>query len=513
MLVFWIFLWYHTLAFIDIGIPRIKVEDQNFEADVKSTSVWSMSSLFGRAAASQISSYQLEGWSSCLVQNPHLGLKNLYTYNESTEILDFSIVNGQIYYLTKNSVKMLGISAPIKKSNQMGTVIKEVEGFSYLHVLTVDNDKLLIFLKSWNESLSYMTVEQNEVVSEIFTTESYFGEFTDTMQMKLYENFVMIPAGKNGLLVYKYDTGAMKLEYKGKLIETGDIRDFALTYSESRNSLVVLIADYEQGLIIMDVDKSTLGESKVEAVEVDKKEELINIKSVLLFDDDGKDKLLVIVDAMGGSSKYAILSLELGENIGLSFMQMRLIDGVASFGDYNRGFVSVIMPNSIMISKVTYEGDSMVAYLNYYSVNNAKITKMPNHVNPCLLYSYKSQLVATKIVANDGYLICQTDERTGTSKFSVLGQAKNCRVNMRTIDNCYYDKAISLHIVDKASLSKLLIVLIVLGTVMGVLLIGLVVILVIACRKYGVKYHELSEKRRLTLGPEEKKEGYDTNKI
>ena len=120
--------------------------------------------------------------------------------------------------------------------------------------------------------------------------------------------------------------------------------------------------------------------------------------------------LLIMLDALGDSSKYTILSIELNMNISISYRQIKLIDRVANFGDYGKNYVSIIMPNSIIMSKITNEDDSRVAYLSYNGVNNPKITKLPNHLGVYLVYNHESNLVG-----NGGFLVFETEQKELTN--------------------------------------------------------------------------------------------------
>ena len=480
-----------TSSYINKGIPRVQLEEDSLEIEIDSTTGLSMKSLFGSDYEKKITSYQLQGLSPCIAQNPFLTLKDLYTYkDEELSIIDFTILDENIFYITFNQLKSINSMVPAYDPTQKAINLVDISShyFSYINAFKLGNDDIIIFLSNEKKNLSYLIIDQaTKKVSPISTTENYFEEFTDDMKMAVLENYVLIPAGKKGVVVYVYNITEKILVYKGILKQLKDARDIVLKRSQIRNSIVAIVADYEQGLITLDIAENTIDEHleyDIVAEIADAKREFINAKFVTMFKNDNEDNLLLITDAVDGSSKYILLTVDLGNIIDIMYYQIKLIDGVDNFGDSGEGFFSVILPNSVMIIKANQLSSSIMGYITKPGVNNAKLLKLSDSVDPYVIYGHKNEIVAVQLKNSGGFLLCQTPSIPKTYKFNVLGSAKSCRVLSRTLDRCYYDLALTIDIVDYKELNKLKTLGIIVGSIAAVLVILIAIILTIYCCKF-----------------------------
>ena len=237
--------------------------------------------------------------------------------------------------------------------------------------------------------------------------------------------------------------------------------------------------------------------------------EFIKAKSVTMATTEERDTVILIIDALGGSSKYVALNLTIGDTINLNYDQIRLIDGVANYGDSNEDYASIIMYNSVMIIKITQEGESMIGYVNSQDVNNAKLLKLQDGFTTWLVHSRGKEIIITDLRGSSGFLFCQSNEEVQSYNFFVLGQAKNCKnpSDGQTLSNCYYEMEIELHVVDKESLDDLKFLAIIVGIVVGVLVVIIGIIIAFICRKYSITKTELAKYEKLNArqSTEEKK--------
>eukprot|EP00826_Nyctotherus_ovalis_P008310 TRINITY_DN12146_c0_g2_i9.p1 TRINITY_DN12146_c0_g2~~TRINITY_DN12146_c0_g2_i9.p1 ORF type:complete len:510 (+),score=126.75 TRINITY_DN12146_c0_g2_i9:83-1612(+) len=493
----WIFLFFISTCIPAIslyGHRKIPVAAAILEAEVESTGVWSMKSIFGQSMSNRISSYMLEENTPCLVQNPHLALKNSHTYEESSEVHDFSIVDDTVYYVTGTSVYSLNIFDLARGKAQRGTtVLRFTEGsYTYLHALKLPNSDVIIFLKGTEPFLSYIIVTKDNETRPIETTYEMFAKFTEEMRMVIYDNYVFIPAGTNGIVLYRYNPAAHILTYVHSFNNMQDARDLAIKPLKDKSELLIVVADYEEGLVTFTVSGEELNAG---ARTVTK--EFVKAKSVSMVPRGEDETLLIIMDALGGASKYVVLSLNV-ESMKMQYEQIRLLDGVVHYGDITDEYASIIMDNSVMVLKILQEEDAMVGYINSQGVSNAKLFKSGQESN-WVVHSRKNEIIVADLIASSGFLICRTGVKARSYNFTIYGHSKNCRLEDQTILNCYYTAAVVVNVVNKESLNTIILTAIIVAVAILIIVAFIVLITVNHYRKYKRIKGEIDKQEKLKL--------------
>jgi hypothetical protein len=203
----WIFLLlnYYISALLTYGYRQIPIAEAVIEGGTNSASIWSMKSIFGSTVSNKISTYHIDGDTPCFTQNPYLVLKNSLIYEEQSEIYDFSIIDHTIYYLTESKVFSLSVINYLNEKVKKGTEVAVFapNSFTYLHALKLPNSDIAILLKGSEPTFSYIVLTKGEV-KPIQQTLGLFAGFNEDMRIVMYENYVFIPAGANGIIMYRY---------------------------------------------------------------------------------------------------------------------------------------------------------------------------------------------------------------------------------------------------------------------------------------------------------------------
>eukprot|EP00826_Nyctotherus_ovalis_P054104 TRINITY_DN7066_c0_g1_i11.p1 TRINITY_DN7066_c0_g1~~TRINITY_DN7066_c0_g1_i11.p1 ORF type:complete len:383 (+),score=59.65 TRINITY_DN7066_c0_g1_i11:1-1149(+) len=349
-----------------------------------------------------------------------------------------------------------------------------------------------IFLKGAGNTLSYVIITRDNEVKPIQKMLDLFGEFSDDMRMMACGNLVFIPAGTKGILIFEYSNSSFTRIKT--LNNVKDARDLTLKRLHTDSELLIIAADYQEGLaaFTMNLQSKDIGVTNVT-------KEFVKAKSISMVPRGENDTLLLIVDALGGSSKYVVLSLDV-KFMEMSYDQIRLLDGVVHYGDITEEYASIIMDNSVMVLKILQEEDSMVGYINSHGVNNAKLLKLDDETS-WLIHSRSNEILITDFIANSGFLICRLGAEARPYNFTVLGQSKNCRLeNGMTLLNCYYSAQVVLNVVDKESLNSLIHIVIVMSVSILVAVVIIVLVMIFYYFKYKRTQEEIDkEKEKLRL--------------
>lgn len=476
------------------GHRKIPIAAAILEAEVESTAVWSMKSIFGQSMSNRISSYMLEDNTPCLVQNPHLALKNSHVYEESSAVHDFSIVDDMVYYVTGTSVHSLNVFDLARgKAERAAAVLGFTEGsYTYLHALKLPNSDVIIFLKGTEAFLSYIVITKDGEKTEVETTYELFAKFTEEMRMVAHDNYVFVPAGTNGIVLYRYNPSTRLLVYVHSFNNVQDARDLALKPLKDKSELLIVVADYEEGLVTFTASGEELNAG---AKSVTK--EFVKAKSVSMVPRGEDETLLIIMDALGGASKYMVLSLNV-ESMRMQYEQIRLLDGVVHYGDITDEYASIIMDNSVMVLKILQEEDTMVGYINSQGVSNAKLFRSGQERN-WVIHSRRNEIIVADLVASSGFLICRTGVKARSHNFTIFGQSKNCRLEDQTVLNCYYTAAVIVNVVNKESLNTIILIAVIVGVAILIIVVFIVVIMVNHYRKYRRIKGEIDKQEKLKL--------------
>jgi len=485
----------YALAFLTRGYDQIRIAEIVMEASVSSASLWSMRSIFGLDVSNKISAYHINGDSPCFAQNPYLTLKNFLVYEEQSEIYDFAIVDNIIYYLTDTKIFSLDLVDYTYKRFNKGTELISFNpgSFIYLYAFKLPNSDVAIFVKGSEPDFFYIIHTKGGETKAIRLALGLFSGFTGDMRVVMYENYVFIPAGTSGIIMYRYIEEANRFVQMMVFNDLKDPRDVAVKNLVDKNKLLVIVADYEKGLVTFTIDLKSYSFSKTNVTE-----EFVKAKSISMIPKDDNDTLLIIMDALGGSSKYVVLSLNTN-TMEMNYDQIRLLDGVVHYGDITNEYASIIMENSVMVLNILHQEDSMVGYINSQGVNNAKLLEV-EYGGIFLVYGRSNEILIADVVANSGYLICRPETKSKSYNFTILGQGKNCKTeDSKTLSNCYYTAKATLNIVDKDSLKSLILIGVIIGIAVVIFTLFTMAIIMSYYRKYKKMKVEIDKYEKLKL--------------
>ena len=110
----------------------------------------------------------------------------------------------------------------------------------------------------------------------------------------------------------------------------------------------------------------------------------------------------------------------------------------------------------------------MTGYVNGEEVKTAKISILGEDLGSCLFYISNKELISIELISSSGFLLCQIGENEIIHSFNILGKAKNCRMGLKPIENCYYDLNVKLQVVDPNSPRNWKRIGIVIGVILGI---------------------------------------------
>ena len=196
---------------------------------------------------------------------------------------------------------------------------------------------------------------------------------------------------------------------------------------------MLIIADYNQGIIMSRMNMTSMEISYSETID-----EFYKAKSVDFVKYKNTNKLLVVIDSFDNSSKFIILSIRLSGTSLFGYEGLKLIDGIAKYGDSKDEYASIIMSNSILIVDITRR-NNVFRYIGNEDVPYAKFYKSKSSMYPILIYGDKNSFVGRYVSSNNGLLICSMGN-SKTYNFELHGYSHNCEYNTEGIKTteCYY---------------------------------------------------------------------------
>jgi len=493
----WILLLFNSyaLAFLTRGYDQLPIAKIVIEANVNSPLLWSMKSIFGSDLSNKISAYYINGDSPCFAQSPYLTLKNFLVYEEQSEIYDFAIVDSTIYYLTDTKIFSLNLLDHAYKRFNKGTELISFNpgSFTYLYAFKLPNSDVAIFVKGSEPDFFYIIHSKEGEMRTIRLALGLFSGFTGDMRVIMHENYIFIPAGTSGVIMYRYIEDTKRFIHMMAFNDLKDARDVAVKSLVDKKKLLLIVADYEKGLVTFTIDLKNYNFSKTNVIE-----EFVKAKSISMIPENKNDRLLIIMDALGGASRYVVLSLNTN-TMEMNYDQIRLLDGVVHYGDITNEYASIIMDNSVMVLNILHQEDTMVGYINSQGVNNAKLLEL-DYGGIYLIYSRSNEIFMADVIANSGYLICRPEIKTKLYNFTILGQAKNCKTeDGKALLNCYYTASIKLTIVDKDSLKSLIFIGVIIGVAVIIFTLFIMAIITSYYRKYKKMKGEIDRYEKLRL--------------
>ena len=322
MIIILSFLFIQSLA---NNVPRIKLESKELECALNTNNAWSLDTIFDFPIKEKpiIDSYNIEGSSPCIIQDPYLSLRELFMYADTKEIKDFDITDYHIYYVADNKIYRADLYKILDNEVDEANVVFSFDSsdFTYMSVYNFKNQDI-IFLKD-NEFKFYYLFDVLNKNPTLKIIPEQFPKFTDQMKLTFYKDLIFVPTGTDGIYIYKYSESTSKIKLEKILTLADDAQDIAL--KEVNGKIFAVIADYNQGMISFNLDLNTYTESNVKVWK-----EFIKIKSVVWTASELENKLLLVIDGLGVVTKFSILLLNLESEFKFSYDQIKLMDGLAN---------------------------------------------------------------------------------------------------------------------------------------------------------------------------------------
>ncbi|MDR3547274.1 MAG: hypothetical protein P4M11_03170 [Candidatus Pacebacteria bacterium] len=498
-----------------VSVPRIVLKSKALDAVVNTMMAWGMETLYSPEDISryQLSGYSLEGSSPCAAHDPSIIVSHLYTHRDSSFIVDFAVLGDVVYYMTDEGVYALGLERPNVFAGENATRIFEraKHGFTYLDAFRFEGSSDTVFFFKGNAAaFSYAVLQSGQTVlpSDLGSTSQDLSEFNDEMKLSVYRDFVFIPAGSKGIYQYKYSADEHRLNFVGTVSLSSpsepdqDIRDVTIRDFSGPNEALIIAADYKRGIVMTRFNVLTRDTVLLQSVL-----EFVKAKSVTWTVRDGQNKLIVIADGLSNISKLIVLTFRVAESgeMELHYDQIKILDGFAQYGDADQEYATILMPNSVMVTKLSDQRGNLITYLNNQGVKHTKLYRPDAGRTTWLLYTRGVELVGTYLSATKGFIMCEIGAGEQNYNFKVLGRSSVCGLDTQnyTVRECDYEVDVALHVsastFDEAWENIKMIVFAIVG-VMIVLLVALIISVIVVAIRYRRAQRSLSEYERLGAG-------------
>lgn len=492
---------------VDDNIVRFTTK-KTLTTTADSSMGWNMENIFQDTEfyKKKINTYFIEGNSPCITQDPSLYMSDISRYMSAYEIVDFAIAGNYLYYLTEHELSRLTISTFL--AGVIDTTAKiysfQDEKFNYLDVFTLPNGSILLILKSDEPYFYYIVLPKGTVSGQPMNKLDHaFNNFTLDMKLAFYDRYLFIPALNKGLFVYEYVQSQAKLKYKKTLIYASDVHDIAIKFYENINKLLVITADYGQGIVTMFLRMDTVDIDDLKLLK-----EFYNAKSVSIVTQENSDRLVIILDGLKDSTQLYVLNLFLSEQVGFIYEDVKLLDGKSQYGDVNSQYASILMLNSILITEIHRGEYNMHKYIDSEGIAHAKLYDSQGVLGVLIFYVENVQIIAKRVLTNTGFLLCDTEiGETEPYNFLVSGLSTVCGAdeNGFYINECLYQVNVTLEVNGKSYIeiyndTKNFGIILGISIAILILLLIIALILIILCYKKTTRDILLEEEKKRRFG-------------
>ena len=137
----------------------------------------------------------------------------------------------------------------------------------------------------------------------------------------------------------------------------------------------------------------------------------------------------------------------------------------------------MLFRSSVMIIRVAQEEQDMIWYVYDKNVNNAKLLNFLDSENTWLIHNKQSSIIITELVENNGFLICKTGTDLLSYNFTILGQARDCKVpnENNILNNCYYNLKAKLQVVEIKKPNSIIFIAIMSGIILLIVIVLVVI--------------------------------------
>ena len=472
-------------------IKRYHIENYTLEMSNSSSTAWPMSQFFGSLNYLNILFYSIEGNSPCTIEIPSMTLQNVFNSSIDFDIVDFALVDNDIYLLTESSIVKINIDEIYKekRTNTKKIINTDNYNFKYIDAFKLNNGVTFFFLKPDGNRFYYAYADNNDYnklkFNEIGTS---ILEFDYKMKIFIEGKYIFIPDKTKGVYAF-HCNGNNDIVLLNHINSFKDVRDIAIKVVSKTSDAYMMIADYEQGLIIGRYNFSTGAFSELKVFR-----EFIKITSVVLTKVNELDHLLLIISEANGFTQLIDLILIINLSVDILYNNMEYLDGIIQYGDAKGEYLALLMENSILVNSLTktnlnyqYVSSEKVTHAKFYNTSDNKIF---------LIYTNKNKIYGDKAINTDGYLICNKGKMESYN-FSVMGFSRTCNDFISTVKKpCYYQTNITLNVIEQSitkSLYNLKRFAIAFGILFAVVIIDLILCLICIYRRYRIAKLKLLE--------------------
>jgi len=423
------------------NIPRIPLKEYAIEGSPEAATVWSLKTIFtsNKAKDIPISSYKIEGDSPCTIQNGSIFVKEYSTHFDSYKINDFAVIDSTLYYLSNFKVYSMDINKLAAKVAVERKKVLDMAPYKFtsMRVANFSNNELVFFFMNKGLELFYVPLEPSSGEAySLSTTNIQLRDINEHTKITTYKDFIFIPSGRQGLLVYKYDTTKKLLEHIKTFDFTEDVRDFALL--KFGNAVMGAIADYTKGLILFNIKFPS-----IDASDINTYNEFSNVKSLALIKKTNKVKILILFDYTSQISKYTLITLN--KQYELSQDYTKVLEATSHYLDAYNYNAAIIMSRSISIVDLNEDVNDSKGSIWNQEISNARIHYMKDQGE--LLFGVGDmKLFLAEIVQIQRHLVCH--KGADDYNFTVIGRSTDCS-QVGSGQNCDYQVKVEYKVAKK----------------------------------------------------------------
>jgi len=411
------------------SIPVVPLNKKALQIPSNIGTVWDLQSLFTSSEIhiGDIISYNIKGESPCVIEESGIFFEKSESYTNRYNIQSYDIIDTNLYFLSNYKIHRFDI---LNLVNKRDIAVKEIVditpyNLSYMKAGKVTNDDIIFLFMSKDSELFYMGY--NNKRGEQYSIRAInipFKAFNNDMRIVIYEKYIFIPAGREGLFVYKYDGDTKVLDHVKNFDFVYDARDIVL--KAVNNKLIAIVADYHKGLITFNLYKTNMDSSNVKI-----HPQYAKVKSIALISEHETTKIPMLIDMSDRLSKYVTLTLNFDEEIKFSEEQSKLISGQANYVNGNNEYAIISMNNYATVINTRNSISN-----NTKSADHVRIEKLNEHMDRLIGIS-GSKIVLMKMPRRKALLLCHEGKMNYT--FTILGRSNKCRLVVGSNSEGYCD--------------------------------------------------------------------------
>lgn len=401
-------------AFLVAGnhVPRLYLGEHILKASPGSSIAWDLDAIFSsyKLNGSLISSYNIEGESPCIIQESNMFVRKPQNSLETRKIQDFDLTATELFYLSDFRIYSIKLIDLIKNNEQEPKKVLDITpyNFSIMRVADFSNNDLVLFFMGRGDELFYIPIEPKSGEPFILkSTDIPFYDIREHTKIKVHQDYVFIPAGRQGLFVYKYNIRTHLLEFIKTFDFTTDTRDIFLQAIDNRQ--IAIVADYNKGLILFDLNLASMSTSNMKTYE-----EFTSVRSIAAID---TNKVLMLIDGDDKTTRQVLITLN--KDKGFTHDYTKILEDTANYIDSNSEIVSIVTPKKVVIVGTSKISSIASGHLDYQKSTNVKIRGVDGF-GKWLFGVSNSRLFLAEIVLVKDFLMCYGQPED--QRFTILGR-------------------------------------------------------------------------------------------